>query len=211
MFMLATNAPGTHPNDYISCMKGLKSSFVALISLALSIVAMPCAQAAQLAGVSMPNAESVGAQTLTLNGIGLRTYSFIHVHIYVAALYLPHPMDKASSILNSPAPKILQLHFVRSVGVSQVRNAWKKGLMANCVAPCTLSNAELDQFLATLKPVSAGETVKFVFTGRGFSAYENGQVEGHVDNPKLARLVLAVFIGPHVSAPTLKSELLGGH
>lgn len=189
----------------------MNKSRLAAALLALSMLTIPCAQAAELAGVSMPNTETLGAQTLTLNGIGLRTYSFLHVHVYVAGLYLPHPMDNAHSILESPAPKILQLHFIRSVGLSQVRHSWKKGLIANCVAPCTLSNAELNKFLGALQPITAGEEVKFVFTGQGFSAYENGRDMGYVGNPQLAQLVLAVFIGPHVDAPDLKSELLGTH
>ncbi|MDE1895913.1 MAG: chalcone isomerase family protein [Rhodospirillales bacterium] len=174
-------------------------------------MAAPRAQAAQLAGVTMPNAQTLGAQTLTLNGIGLRTYSFMHVHIYVAGLYLPQPMNDASSILTSPEPKILSLHFLHSVGITQERSSWKKGLTNNCMAPCALSNAELQEFLATLKPISAGEEIQFIFEGQGMNAYENGHLVGHVGNPQLARLVLAVFIGPHVDAVNLKKQLLGGH
>ncbi|MBU6418278.1 MAG: chalcone isomerase family protein [Proteobacteria bacterium] len=192
-------------------MKNFRACCLALIFLTLSAAAAPRAQAAQLAGVTMPDTESLGAQTLTLNGIGLRTFSFLHVHVYVAALYLPQPMTSASSILQSTAPKILWLHFLRNVSVSEVRKSWKKSLIANCVAPCTLSNAELDSFLATLKPVTAGENVEFIFSGQGLTAYENGQAAGHVNNPQMAQLVLAVFIGPHVDAPNLKTELLGGH
>ncbi|MDE2319003.1 MAG: chalcone isomerase family protein [Rhodospirillales bacterium] len=177
----------------------------------MSTMLPPHAQAAQLAGVTMPDAQTLGTQTLTLNGIGLRTYSFMHVHIYVAGLYLPHPMDNAQSILQSSEPKILSLHFVRSVGISQERSSWKKGLIANCAAPCALSAAELQKFLATLKPISAGEEIKFIFEDQGLNAYENGVLVGHVDNQQLAELVLAVFIGPHVDAPKLKTALLGGH
>ena len=135
----------------------------------------------------------------------------MHVHIYVAGLYLPKPMNNARGILASPEPKILSLHFVHSVGISQERSSWKKGLTANCIAPCTLSNAELQQFLATLKPISTGEEIKFIFENQGMNAYENGHLVGHVGSPQLAQLVLAVFIGPHVDALNLKKELLGGH
>lgn len=157
----------------------------------------------------MPDTEKIGSQTLMLNGIGLRTYSLMRVHVYVAGLYLTHPMDNGASILQSSDPKILRLHFVRYVGVSKVREAWKTGLTDNCVNPCTLSSAELKRFLDTLQPVSAGEDVMFVFTGQGLDAYENGQLIGRVNNPEFARLMLAVFIGPHVETPRLKSALLG--
>ncbi len=169
----------------------------------------PRADAAQLAGVSLPNREVLGAQTLVLNGIGLRTFSVLHVHVYVAGLYLPRPMGDANAILQSAAPKILRLHFVHDVSVSKVRQSWRKGLTDNCVAPCELNAAELDEFLASLQPVSAGEDIKLIFDKQGLDAYENGQPIGHVPDPQFARLMLAVFIGPHVDTPKLKRELLG--
>ncbi|HTQ72143.1 MAG TPA: chalcone isomerase family protein [Acidocella sp.] len=169
----------------------------------------PKAHAAQLAGVTLPNTAVVGSQVLLLNGIGLRTYSILHVHVYVAGLYLTHPMDNADAILQSPAPKILRLHFVHDVNASSVRQAWKMGLTDNCVDPCRLNNAELNQFLNSLQPISAGEDIMFVFKDYGLDAYENGQHIGHITDPEFARLILAVFIGPHVRTPALKSELLG--
>lgn len=169
----------------------------------------PNGHAAQLAGVTLPNTANVGSQILLLNGIGLRTYSILHVHIYVAGLYLTHPMDNADAILQSSAPKILRLHFVHDVNASNVREAWKMGLVDNCVDPCQLNSTELNQFLSSLQPVSAGEDITLVFKDFGLDAYENGQLIGHVTDPKFARLILAVFIGPHVETPNLKSELLG--
>ncbi len=166
-------------------------------------------QAAQLAGVTLPDTVKVGSQMLVLNGIGLRTYSFLHVHVYVAGLYLPRPIDNADTILQSPVPKILRIHFVHKVSASKVRQAWKTGLVDNCVDPCKLNNAELEQFLNSLQPVSAGEDVTLVFEKEGLDAYENGQLIGRVTDPEFARLMLSVFIGPHVQTPRLKSELLG--
>ena len=49
--------------------------------------AVPAAAAA-LDGVSLPDNVTVGGEQLTLNGIGLRTYSILGIRIDVAGLYL---------------------------------------------------------------------------------------------------------------------------
>lgn len=181
-----------------------------LSASALAICCAPVrARAAQLAGVNLPDTETVSGQTLRLNGIGLRTYSLMHVHVYVAGLYLPQPMDNADAILDSSSPKILRMHFVHDVSLDKVQEAWRTGLNDNCIAPCTLDQSKVDQFLSHLSPVKAGEEVTFVFNDQGFDAYENGAPIGHMNDPQFARLVLAVFIGPKVETPDLKRELLG--
>ena len=57
------------------------------------------AAAAQLAGVAFPDAVALDGTELHLNGIALRTYSWLRIHIYVAGLYLEHPSHDAQAIL----------------------------------------------------------------------------------------------------------------
>ena len=40
--------------------------------------------------MQLPDTLQVDGKTLHLNGLGLRTYSFLRIHIYVAGLYLEH-------------------------------------------------------------------------------------------------------------------------
>ena len=176
---------------------------------ALSCVTGLQARAAEMAGVQLPDSQTLGTRQLQLNGMGLRTYSLFHVHIYVAGLYLAHPSRNAAAILNSDSPKILQLHFVHNVAAPQVRKAWATGLAANCLAPCSLNQAELSRFLASLNAVSAGDTVTFIFQHDKADAYENSHYLGQIADPEFAKLILAMFIGPHVQAPGLKRALLG--
>jgi Chalcone isomerase-like len=166
-------------------------------------------EAAQLAGVTLPDTTTVGTTTLVLNGIGLRTYSFLAIHIYVAGLYLQQPSHDANVILLSPGVKLLQLHFVHNVNANSMRRAWRTGLVRNCIAPCKLSPAVLSHFLAALQSVSAGEDVTLVFKHDGLDAYYNGISVGHISDTQFTQLMLAVFIGQNVTDPRLKRELLG--
>lgn len=182
----------------------------ALMLAVLLLAAAPgSALAARFAGVTLPNTTTAAGTALTLNGIGLRTYSFLGIHIYVAGLYLETPRHDAEAILASPNVKVLVLHFVHDVSAAKVQNAWRKGLRDNCIAPCTLRPALLERFLASLPGVHAGETVELVFSPPGMRAYFDGKLAGSLDDPQFARLMLAVFLGPHTNAPQLKTELLG--
>jgi hypothetical protein len=172
------------------------------------LVPQPVA-AAQLGGVSFPNTATVGATKLVLNGIGLRTYSALGIHIYIAALYLQQPIHDAHRILISHGIKLLQLHFVHAVSVNSVRGVWRTELVNNCVAPCKLSQPVLSAFLAALRPVRAGDNVTFVFKPNGLDAYHNGIYMGHIADPQFTQVMLTVFIGQNASEPRLKQALLG--
>jgi Chalcone isomerase-like len=170
---------------------------------------LPPAAAGQLDGVKFPDTVTVGTTNLVLNGIGLRTYSALGVHIYIAALYLQRPSHDANGILSSQGIKLLQLHFVHDVGVNSVRDVWRTDLVNNCIAPCKLSQPVLSAFLAALQPVRAGDNVTFVFKPNGMDAYHNGIYMGHIADTQFAQVMLAVFIGQNASQPRLKQALLG--
>ncbi len=189
------------------CFPRKRMVFFSMLGL-LALGLQPAA-ATRLAGVNMPLTETVGTTKLVLNGIGLRTYSMLGIHIYVAGLYLQQPSHDANAILASPGIKLVQMHFVHNVSVAAMRGAWRRGLMKNCVAPCVLSQSLLAQFLAALRPVSAGENVTIEFRPDGAQAYYNGVSVGYINDPSFARLMLAVFIGQNATVPSLKRALLG--
>lgn len=167
------------------------------------------APAEELAGVTLPATTHMGDQKLVLNGMGLRTYSLFAVHIYVAGLYLQSENHDAKAIIASPAPKLLLLYFVHDVPADKVRDAWRKGLTHNCVAPCKLPPAELKRFLAALPAMSSGETVALMFSDSGLKAYFDGSFGGAIKDPRFAKAALKMFLGPDPSAPGLKKALLG--
>ena len=157
----------------------------------------------------MPNTLHADGVPLVLNGIGLRTYSILAVHIYVAGLYLEAPSHSGAAILSAPGVKLVRLQFLHAVGAGDIRNAWRTGLQNNCIAPCTLSPKLLAHFLTFVTPVHKGDKVEFIFGPQGLKAYYNGNFAGQITDVSFARLMLAVFIGPHVNTPALKRALLG--
>lgn len=174
----------------------------------LGIVSRP-AMAAQLAGVALPDTATVGSTQLMLNGIGVRTYSFLNVQIYVAGLYLEHRSHDAPAIISSGGFKLLQIRFIHDVDSDAVRRAWRTGLLNNCSPPCVLAASTLSHFLGGLRSMHTGDTVTFVFRPGQADAYYNGLPDGQIRDPQLSKLILAVFIGQKPASPRLKDELLG--
>lgn len=167
-------------------------------------------RAGALDGVQLPDTVAVGGTTLHLNGVGLRTFSILGLHIYVAALYLEHPSTNAPAILASPESKLLRVSFVHSVSAAQARDSWREGLANNCLAPCALNTAEVETFLAHVPAMQAGDDFSLLFTSHGVTVNLSGRQLGVVSDTEFAKAMLATFLGPRPGAPDVKRQLLAG-
>jgi hypothetical protein len=176
-----------------------------VIALALSSPA----RAAQLDGVTLPDSVAVGSTWLQLNGIALRTFSFLRIPIYVAGLYLSRPERSPDRILDSADTKLLEIVFVHDVSQTQSQAAWRDGFSRNCVAPCRLSPQNLEKFLASVPAEHKGDRYRILFTQAGAEVSANGHSVGTISSPAFAQAMLATFIGPHPPTDRLKQELLG--
>jgi hypothetical protein len=183
----------------------------ALLIVALLVPVRCLAGTAELDGVRLSDTAQVDGKILHLNGIGLRTYSILGIHIYVVGLYLEHPSTNAEAIMQSPETKLLKIRFVRNVGADAARNAWRKGLENNCRAPCRLDPDDLARFLALVPAMHAGERYSILFTGLGASVTADGAPLGTIAKPEFAAAMLATFLGAKPASARLKAELLQGH
>lgn len=174
-----------------------------------AVASMSAAQAAELDGVAMPDVRVVDGRSMRLNGIGLRTYSFLGIPVYVAGLYLERRNDDPNAILHSSESKLLQVRFLRDVDASDAREAWRDGLEQNCKSPCSLDPAGVGRFLAAVPSVRDGDESTLVFTARGVRVLLNGRTIGDIADPQFARVMLGTFIGAEPPTPQLKRELLG--
>jgi hypothetical protein len=169
------------------------------------------AGAAEVDGVQLPNTLQANGKTLQLNGVGLRTYSILGIHIYVAGLYLEHPSTDADAILRSRDTKLLIVRFERNVSAESSRDAWRTGLNNNCQAPCRLDPADVANFLAGVPAMHAGESYSILFTADGATVTADGNPVGAISKRPFARAMLATFLGRAPASLKLKEELLQGH
>ncbi len=125
------------------------------------------ARPAELDGIQLPATVQANGTTLHLNGYGLRTYSLLGIHIYVAALYLEHPSTDAEQIIGCPETKLLVVRFERNVSAEAARKAWREGLENNCQSPCTLDPDDVARFLSEMPAMHAGDNYSLLFTPHG--------------------------------------------
>lgn len=187
---------------------GRRAPRVAALVAVVAILGVS-AMAAVLEGVSLPATTTLGGTELHLNGIALRTYSWLRIRIYVAGLYLERPAHDAEAILHSPEKKLIVVRFIHDVGVDDARQAWREGFDDNCRAPCHLAPADVARFLAAVPAMRAGDRSTLAFTPAGVAITLNEQSVGTIADPMFARAVLATFIGPHPPTERLKRGLLG--
>jgi hypothetical protein len=192
-------------------------SFVSMfLSCALIIITIIppvwyVAHAAVVDDVRVPDTLQVDGKTLHLNGYGLRTYSILGIHIYVASLYLEHVNTNPAEIIQSPETKLLMVRFEHGVSADEARKAWHDGLVNNCRTPCHLDPADVEKFLAVVPAMHVGDNYSLLFRQHGATVTVSGQRIGTINSPQFAEAVLATFLGPNPASPSLKRELLRGH
>jgi hypothetical protein len=180
-----------------------------LILAGVVLASLSVARAADLAGISMPELRVTDGTEMRLNGIGLRTYSVLGIPIYVAGLYLERRSDNPDAILHSPERKLLDIRFLRDVGVQDAQTAWRDAFRQNCKTPCYLDPGDVQRFLEALPSVHRDDESTLLFTPNGVVVTFNGRPMGDITDPHFAEVMLGTFIGSEPPTPRLKRELLG--
>ncbi|MEI7711457.1 MAG: chalcone isomerase family protein [Rhodospirillales bacterium] len=169
------------------------------------------ASAAEVDGVVFPDTRQVDGKTLVLNGLGLRTWSFMNIHIYIAGLYLERTTRDPNAIIQSAETKVLTFHFQHDVAADRAREAWRTALTNNCPTPCRLDPEDVERFIAGVPAMRAGDRFELRFADHHADIAANGKSIGRIDGAPLADAMLAAFLGPKPGSPALKQALLDRH
>jgi hypothetical protein len=172
---------------------------------------IPNSRAATVSGVTFPDTYPVDGQILHLNGMGLRTVTFLSVHAYVAGLYLLQPSHDPAAIQAASGPKVMLLYFLHSASKAQVEKQYHEGEVNNCGAgQCKMSALPAFQRLVEIAPaVNVGDTTTYIISQKGVRVYANNKLLEDFPDPDLALYLLNGFIGAHPPSDSLKTALLG--
>jgi hypothetical protein len=147
---------------------------------------------------------------LRLNGMGVRSFTFLQVHGYVAGLYVPRPSHDASAILNEPGIKLLQIQYVHSAGIERVENEFRRGRAMNCAGGCPKSDdAAFEQLVGTARAVKPGDTSTYVYGPDGVQVLFDGKKLATIHDAGFSRRMLQGMIGDHPPTVSLRDGLLG--
>src|SRR5262249_44781632 len=154
---------------------------------------------------------AVDGTTLALNGLGLRQATALRVNVYVAALYVAKPSSDPGAILGAASAKQLILHFVRSVGRSDLNKAWEEGFEANAKEQLPALKGRAEKRKSLMAERKGGERLTFPHKPGGGSVVEvAGAPKGNVGGDVFAKAFLSIWLGAHPPIAGLKAGLLGG-
>lgn len=183
----------------------MKKVFAALL---LTVVMAGSASALEVAGVNLEPAVTINNQALKLNGYGLRKKLFIKV--YIGSLYTSRPFTAASAALSDSSDKLIRMNFLHSkVDKEKIIDAFSEGFSNN--SPDLAGSAEVKKFLSLFTAdFIRGDVVDLKLGADGaVSASHNGRQLGTVSSTKLARGVLAIYLGDKPADEALKKGMLG--
>ncbi len=177
----------------------------------LLLAGLGAANARQCRDVDFPEHARIDDTELTLNGLGVRKATFLKVNVYVAALYVTTPARDPRTLVDPNTPAELILHFVRNVGVGDLRKAWSEGFERADKDQLPLLSARIAMLNSWMSDMKTGQRVVFVRKpGTGLQVSVNGVVKGTVTGDDFSRALFLIWLGPEPPNAELKSGLLGG-
>jgi hypothetical protein len=185
-------------------MKRLAS---ALCVLALTLPAAS-ASAVDVAGVSVPDTQTVDGKTLKLNGAGIRKKAIFKV--YVAGLFVETPMKDASALLASSQAKSMHLWMLRDIKGANVSGAIADGFQLNSKAAMPQLQPRLDQLAKMIPDLQDGDQMSLTWIpDKGTVVNVRGTDVGTIEGRDFGDALFAVWIGPNPVQDDLKQALLG--
>jgi hypothetical protein len=184
----------------------MKTRWLLLIAL---VIATPAA-ADQLAGVTLPNHITAEGRELTLNGLGLREATVLMVDVYVAGLYVEAKTADPAEIVRPDRMKILEMHFVRSVGKEKLAEAWTEGFDKNAGDKRDAVAAGLAKLNAVMADVKKGDVLGLSYQpGAGVTVTINTNELAVIPGADFQQVLYSIWLGPHPPNVSLREGLLG--
>jgi hypothetical protein len=184
---------------------------IKLFTLVAILAAMPFAGALEIQGVSVGSSVHVEGQNLPLNGAGLRTFTLllVPIKIYVASFYTPEPLRSSSEVLASPGPMQFNFTFLRSVGASDVTEAWTSQFANSVTYTYPGYEKDRDRFIGMFGALKSGGVQMVQFVGTDTIVCDQGTMKGTIAGRDFQKAFLSLWFGSNPVAPGLKTALLG--
>lgn len=164
-----------------------------------------------LEGVQIPEAypSQVAKKPLVLNGVALRTATFLGIRVYAGSLYLTKKNSDASAILASEDPKALDLVFLRDVDGKDIAKAWDESFPKNCKSNCEAHKPLVDKLKSSIPSVKTGDKMSYQFSGDQVELLLNGKSIVVVKGKGFPNTLLSTWIGDHPPSEELRDGFLG--
>ncbi len=180
---------------------------VALLTFVV-LLGLPPARAGELAGVKMDDTLALGDRQLVLNGLSVRTATFLKVKVYVIGLYLEVRSQDPRAIIESRQRKRVVMHFVHDVGAHDLRKGWRDGFEKNA-RDLDAVRSRLAALEAAMRNVEKGERLRIDFVGEDVEIRFGDQWVATIEGNDFQQALLGCWLGPKPLTQELKAGMLG--
>jgi len=186
-------------------MKKTTAPLSAVLALLLSVTAAP---AVEVAGVKLPDTQTVDGKTLKLNGAGVRKKAIFKV--YAAGLYVETPSKDSAVLISSNQAKSMHLWMLRDVEGPKISGAIAEGFELNSKSAMPQLQPRLDQLAKLIPDVKEGEQIALTWIpDKGTVVNVRGTDVGTIEGRDFADALFAVWLGPNPVQDDLKKALSG--
>lgn len=183
-----------------------------ILAFVTLLLVCPLAQARDIDGIMIPDTLTLAgeSQPLILNGAGYRK-KFI-IKVYIGALYLTQPSDQAEKILDSSAPRVMRMVFLRDIGQDQFSTAWNESIVPNHTElEMQALRARVEQLSVLIGSVRDKDVLRIEMLANGDTeVWVNDKLRGSIRGVDFQRAVLTAWIGAKPADNGLKRAVLGG-
>lgn len=162
--------------------------------------------------ISFPIKVHINSKTLKLNGLGARDW--LVIQMYIAALYLEHPLQNAETVIHSQQTKYVLIHLDSNfITFRGFKYTIDRGLKRN------LSDSELLSLLPKLKRFydicrklnyKRGDRIGLFYEAKaGLSISYNGEFIGSIEGDEVMIALYNIWLGRYPDSIELKEKLLG--
>ncbi len=181
----------------------------ALCTFLLTAPASTPAQAAELAGVTLPDFLKIDGRDASLVGVGLRKV-FV-VKVYVCGLYMESPTNVPVEVIEADMPKGMIIHFLYKLSPEKLRKEYRNKIEENSPERSDDLNRRIDEFIDMFTdPTQKGD--EFIYTyipGDGVTVSIAGEIKGTIPGDDFMKSLFKVWFGEKPFDKKMKKELLG--
>ncbi len=179
-----------------------------IVAASLMILAAAAGLAVEIAGIQMPDTDTVDGKMLKLNGAGIRKKMLFKV--YAAGLYLETPSKDAAAAISATEVKSMRLHILRRLKGGQIAEAISEGFERNSKEQLPKLSARLEKLKQMIPDVSPDDLILFSnLPGKGIRVTVRGTERGTIEGRDFSDALFSVWLGPNPVQEDLKKALLG--
>ena len=181
--------------------------------IAVVLIGMACiSQVLADEGLDFPETKHVNGTQLIRNGTGVRSLSLfgMPIKVYVAGFYTLAPLRSWEAVQECSGPKHMEFTFLRSVGQSQVKQAWHRQLEHSVTHIYEGYEEDRDTFVNLFGPIPSGGTTQIQLLGEDTVVVDQDRHKGIIRGKDFQRAFLTMWFGEKAVQASLKDGLLGG-